>query len=59
MGDVVNQDRVYTIEVLLELLANYEKEWINAKFNIDLHIISACMFLLVSGLVGMRGFGVG
>ena len=41
MDDVVNQDRAYTIEVLLELLVDYEKEWINAKFNIDLHIISA------------------
>jgi hypothetical protein len=27
MGDVVSQDRAYTIEILLALLEMYEEEW--------------------------------
>ena len=58
MGDVVSQDRAYTIEVLLALLEMYEDEWQTFYLRMPLISICACMFLLVSSLGGMRGFEV-
>lgn len=58
MGDVVRQDRAYTLEVLLKLLDMFEEEWIKFGRNMRLHNIAACMFLLVSCLGGMRGYEV-
>jgi hypothetical protein len=58
MGDVVFQDRAYTIEVLLALLEMYEEEWQTYYLCTPLTSISACMFLLVTSLGGMRGFEV-
>jgi hypothetical protein len=58
MGDVVSQDRAYTIEVLLALLDMFEQEWQTYYLDIPLTSLSACMFLLVSSLGGMRGFEV-
>lgn len=58
MGDVVSQDRAYTIEVLLALVQMFEEEWETHYLRIPLVSISACMFLLVSSLGGMRGFEV-
>ena len=58
MGDVVDQDRAYTIEVLLALIEMYEQEWQTYYLQMPLLSISACMFLLVSVLGGMRGYEV-
>jgi hypothetical protein len=58
MGDMVSQDRAYTIEVLLALLDMFEQEWQTYYLDIPLTSLSACMFLLVSSLGGMRGFKV-
>ena len=58
MGDIVSQDRAYTIQVLHKLLQSYEVDWANHGYAIPLGIISSCMFLLVSCLGGMRGFEV-
>jgi hypothetical protein len=58
MGDVVSQDRAYTIEVLLALLEMYKEEWQTFYLRTSLNSICACMFLLVSSLGGMRGFEV-
>jgi hypothetical protein len=58
MGDIVSQDKAYTIEVLHELLNEYEQEWVTNDLGIELEVISACMFLLVSSLGGMQGFEV-
>ena len=58
MGDVVSQDRAYTIEVLHRLLASYEAEWAVSGFDMPLSTICSVMFLLVSSLGGMRGFEV-
>ncbi len=58
MGDVVSQDRAYTIEVLLALLEMYEDEWQTFYLRMPLISICACMFLLVSSLGCMRGFEV-
>jgi len=56
MGDIISQDRAYTIEVLLKLLAMYETSWLNRGLNIELHELSACMLLLLTCLGGMRGY---
>jgi hypothetical protein len=58
MGDIVSQDRAYTIEVLLALLDMFEEVWQTFYLWIPLASISACMFLLVSCLGGMRDFKV-
>ena len=58
MGDVVDQDRAYTIEVLLALIKMYKQEWQTYYLQMPLLSISACMFLLVSALGGMRGYEV-
>jgi hypothetical protein len=54
----LSHDRAYTIEVLHKLLALYESEWTVGQYEMPLHSLCACMFLLVSSLGGMRGFEV-
>lgn len=56
MGDIVRQDRAYSIGVLLKLLAMYEVEWQESQFDMSRESIHAVMFLLVTCLGGMRGF---
>jgi hypothetical protein len=58
MGDVVDQDWAYSIEVLLALIEMYEQEWQTYYLQMPLLSISACIFLLVSALGGMRGYEV-
>lgn len=58
MGDEVRQDRAYALAELLELLRMYEEEWKELKFEMPIDHLSACMFLLVSCLGGMRGYEV-
>jgi hypothetical protein len=58
MGNVVSQDRAYTIEVVLALLEMFEEEWQTFYLQSPLCSICACMFLLVSCLGGMRGFKI-
>ncbi len=58
MGDVITQDRAYTIEVLLALLEMYKEEWQTYYLQMPLLSVCACMFLLVSCLRGMQGFEV-
>jgi hypothetical protein len=58
MGDIVSQDRAYTLEIIHELLKSYEEEWANPDKEMPLKTLCSCMFLLVSSLGGMRGFEV-
>ena len=56
MGDIVKQDRAYTIGVLLKLLSMFEAEYQSLGRNMPMASICACMFLLLTCLGGMRGF---
>ena len=56
MGDIVKQDRAFTIQVLHALLAMYEEEYQELGSLIPLNSICSCMFLLLTCLGGMRGF---
>ena len=59
MGDVVSQDRAYTIEVLHALLEIYEEEWQATGYEtMPMESLHSVMFLLVSCLGGLRGFEV-
>lgn len=58
MGDVVDQDRAYTLPILLTLIEMYEREWEEHGMNIPMVSIYSVMFLLVSCLGGMRGYEV-
>ena len=56
MGDIVDQDRAYTIQVLHKLLEMYETEYRELGQNMSMISLNACMFLLLTCLGGMRGF---
>lgn len=58
MGDVVSQDRAYTLELFLALVAMYEAEWETHGLSMSMHAMYSVMFLLVSTLGGMRGYEV-
>ena len=53
MGDVVKQDRAYTIGVVHKLLDMFDKEYQDFRDDMPLHSICSCMFLLLSCLGGM------
>eukprot|EP00956_Cyclotella_meneghiniana_P044932 scaffold344042_cov199-Cyclotella_meneghiniana.AAC.1 len=42
MGDIVSQDRAYTIEVLHALIKSYEKDWERSGYDIALNTICSC-----------------
>ena len=56
MGDVVKQDRAFTIRVLHKLLENYEKEYQGYGWRMSNTSMHSVMFLLLTCLGGMRGF---
>ena len=56
MGDVVKQDRAFTIGVLHKLLESYEKEYQDYGLSMSDTSMQAVMFLLLTSLGGMRGF---
>ena len=58
MGDVVRQDRAFTLPVLHRLLSMYELEYEDEDGEMTHESFCACMFLLCSCLGGMRGFEV-
>jgi hypothetical protein len=58
MGNVLSQDRPYTIEVLLALLEMYKEEWQTYYLRMPLALVCGCMFLLFSWLGEMQGFEV-
>ena len=56
IGDVVGQDKAYTIQVLLKLVSMFKAEWNDLGMDIPLESICACVFLLLTCLGGMRGY---
>ena len=56
MGDIVRQDRAYTIQVVLKLVEMYEREWDDHGYDMPSKSLCACMFLLVCCLGGTRGY---
>ena len=59
-GIMSRQDRAYSLELVHELLDRFESEWERQQEaeEIDLHWLSAVVFLLASCLGGMRGYEV-
>ena len=56
MGDVVRQDRAFTIGVLHKLLESYEREYQDTGGAMSDKSMESVMFLLLTCLGGMRGF---
>ena len=52
-GDIVRQDRAYTLEVLHALIAMYQAEYEELRDTMSLNSISSCMFILLTCLGGM------
>ena len=53
MGDVVSQDRAYTVEIVLALLDMYEAEWKEHRYQMPLVSMYSVMLLLITCLGGM------
>ena len=51
MGDIVSQDRAFTIGVVLKLLSMFEVEY-QEKGENNVHSLCSCMFLLLTCLGG-------
>ena len=56
MGDIVKQDKAYTIEVLHKLLSMYEMEYQDLGSDMSMNSMCSVMFLLLTCLGGMRGY---
>lgn len=54
LGDIVKQDRAYTIEVVHAMLQLWEDEFIASGY--DMPGLEACMFFLASCTGGLRGY---
>ena len=48
IGDVVSQNKAYTIQVVLKLVSMLEAEWSDLGLDISLESICACVFLLLT-----------
>lgn len=55
-GDIVSQDRAYTIEVVLAVIAMFEKEFQELGYDIPLHSMESLMFFLGCCTGGFRGY---
>ena len=55
-GDIIKQDRAFTLEVLNALLAMYETEYKELEDAMALNLICSCMVLLLTCLGGMWGY---
>jgi len=55
-GDVVRQDRAYTIEVVHAMMDMWESEFQEHGYAMPLRSMEACMFFLISCTGGFRGF---
>ncbi len=56
MGDIVKQDRAYTIEVVLAVINKFEGEFQAAGYKISLAKMEAAMFFIATCFGGFRGF---
>ena len=55
-GDIVKQDRAFTVEVLHALLAMYEVEYEELGVAMPLNLMCSCMVLLLTCLGGMHEY---
>ena len=58
MGDVVHQDRAFTLPILHKLVDMYEQEYWDKQTPMTNTSMCSVMFLLVACLGGMRGYEV-
>ena len=58
IGDVVEQDKAYTIQGVLKLVSMFETKWTELGMGMTLESICACVFLLLTCLGVMRGYEV-
>ena len=56
IGDVLGQDKVYTIDILLRLFLFYGAEWCDLGLAMPIESLCSYMFLLLTCLGGMRGY---
>ena len=55
MGDVVEQDRAYTIEVVHAMIDLFEEDFQRVGYRMTVNEMSAAMFFIASCFGGFRG----
>ncbi len=53
IGDIVSQDRAYSLDILLALLEMYEQEWEQHGYGLSMNPMYLVMLLLITCLGGM------
>ena len=56
MGDVVKQDRAYTVEVVHAVINLFEEDFQCVGYRMTVNEMSAAMFFIASCFGGFRGF---
>lgn len=56
MADIVDQDRAYTIEIVLAIVQMYEERFQELGYEIPLRELEAAMFFMISCFGGFRGY---
>lgn len=56
LGDVVTQDRAYSIEIVLQVIQMYEDHFQQEGYTIPIRVMEAAMFFMISCFGGFRGF---
>ena len=56
VGDIVEQDRAYTIEIVLAVVQMYEDRFQELGYDIPLREMEAAMFFIISCYGGFRGY---
>ena len=56
MGDIVTQDRAYSIEVVLAMIEMFEEQFQEQGYSIPVRDMEAIMFFIASCFGGFRGY---
>ena len=56
MGDIVSQDRAYSIDIVLYIINMFEEQFQEQGYNIPLSDMEAAMFFMISCFGGFRGY---
>eukprot|EP00804_Cyclotella_cryptica_P009188 CCRYP_003242-RA/>CCRYP_003242-RA protein AED:0.68 eAED:0.66 QI:0/-1/0/1/-1/1/1/0/349 len=58
MGDVVKQDRAYTIEIVHAVINLFEEQFQEEGYNMPVRDLEAALFFIISCMGGFRGYEV-
>ena len=56
MGDIVSQDRAYTLEVVHAVIDLFEQEFQEQGYTMPVRDMEAALFFIISCMGGFRGY---